>query len=110
MSIYIAKLFFVLIFITRVNTTLPDSPNILCGKCTCLNSEASADCSNKNLQFVPKDLPNNITDLDLAENQIEISNVCQKYPLLTKVSLAWNGLKTISGMLRGNTCKYLICC
>eukprot|EP00088_Acartia_fossae_P028616 TRINITY_DN29434_c0_g1_i4.p1 TRINITY_DN29434_c0_g1~~TRINITY_DN29434_c0_g1_i4.p1 ORF type:complete len:562 (-),score=87.92 TRINITY_DN29434_c0_g1_i4:88-1773(-) len=64
--------------------------------CNCIEGEfPGAECNGKNLEMIPRDLPNELVNLDLAFNKIEAIDNAHMYPALTTFNISYNNLKII---------------
>ena len=99
--------------------TLLDN-EINCGVCSCfktVSGEVSADCSNRNIQTVPRDISKDvptsrtaggltIVKIDLSGNgfsDLDEESICSTYPDLKDLSLADNRFIRVLELLRGNS-------
>ncbi|XP_053575850.1 immunoglobulin superfamily containing leucine-rich repeat protein [Bombina bombina] len=76
---------------------VPSSPCPASCRCITHSAHPSADCSYRELQFVPLNLPSNLTQLSLSANNISALNTTSFYNILgvTSLWLAYNQITNI---------------
>ncbi|TRY84914.1 hypothetical protein DNTS_004015 [Danionella cerebrum] len=68
-------------------------------KSTCEIKNAKADCSHMNLDGVPANLPNNITELDISHNRLKNLSSLYLYRNLMNIDASYNSLTIIENSL-----------